>query len=75
MREPITITILNNEVCLEHKCWVCDGGEIKYSKKAPHQGFWTKGVCNMCEGRKYVLTEVGEAIVELVKQHLSIHHH
>lgn len=71
MREPITITLLNNDISLDRICWVCEGGKIKYSKKARHQGFWVDGACDMCKGKGYILTEAGQGVIDLIKRHLG----
>ncbi len=67
MKDPITATILNNEVALDYPCWSCDGGT---EKDAEGKGLWTDGVCDVCKGKGYKLTDVGEAIMELVKRYL-----
>lgn len=63
--EEITTTILNNEVRLDEECWSCGGG-----KKPPceiHEE--DDGSCGYCNGIGFVPTEVGRAILELVKRH------
>ena len=56
----ISIEILNKEIFLDRECWACDGGRRRED-----------GICGRCNGRHYVLTEIGEAIMELVKRHFE----
>jgi hypothetical protein len=65
MREAIVTEILNNEVCLDTKCWVCAGGT-----KEPESNWQDKhGVCECCHGIGFELTDFGEAIIKLVQRH------
>ncbi len=71
MADPIIMTILNNKVALDKLCWCCEGGKVDPSKPkhvnaAP---FFTDGVCDMCKGTGYELTEAGEAIIQLINRH------
>lgn len=71
MGDPIIISVLNNPVVLDKVCWCCEGGTVDPSKPehinaAP---FFTDGVCDMCEGTGYELTEAGAAIIELITRH------
>ena len=65
--EEITINILNNEISLDQKCWCCDGGE-----KEPMKEFQSEsGICQHCNDSGLILTDVGSAIIKLVRRHYS----
>jgi len=60
--ESIKLPILNNSTVLDYKCWNCVGtGKDKESKE----------VCGWCKGMGYILTDAGEAILNLVKRHVK----
>ena len=59
MDESIKINILNNEIVLDEICWDCKN---KFPKV---------NLCTHCSKTGYILTEQGEAIMELVSRHLS----
>ena len=61
----IWINILNNPVDLDRECWCCDKGQ-----KTPEANFLNKnGICTECKGKGFMLTEEGEAIMDLIKRH------
>lgn len=66
MADSIVMTILNNKVALDNECWNCDGGRcVRHN----NDGLWTNGVCDICKGIGYELTEAGEAIIQLINRH------
>lgn len=71
MANSIIMTILNNKVVLDKICWCCEGGKVDPNKPeyTNAASFFTDGVCNICEGTGYELTEAGEAIIQLVNRH------
>ena len=62
---PISIDILNNNVKLENECWCCSDTEKEPMYKNDD------GTCEKCGGTKFVLTDAGEAIINLVKRHIK----
>ncbi len=66
MKEPITTIILKNEVALDKKCWNCDGGRCVMHN---NDGLWTDGVCDICKDSGHILTEAGQAVIDLVERH------
>ncbi len=64
--EEITINILNNNINLDVECWKCyrESGKKKFQIN-PNPD------CNICEGKGFILTATGEAIVDLVKRHFK----
>ena len=67
----IIMEVLNNDVPLDKECWVCAGGIVD-PKKPEHvnvANFFTDGVCDMCNGVGYKLTDAGQAVMDLVKRH------
>ncbi|KKM83852.1 hypothetical protein LCGC14_1305050 [marine sediment metagenome] len=71
MADPIVISVLNNNVALDKLCWCCEGGIVDPSKSkyANAASFFTEGVCDMCEGVGYELTDAGQAVMDLIKRH------
>ena len=61
--DEIKIDILNNDVSLDTECWSCDR-----NRKTP-EFKKDDGTCEQCNGIGYTLTNVGEAIIKLVKRH------
>ena len=59
--EEIAIWIMNNKIALDERCWSCDGG-----RKEP--SIMDGEIC-MCGGKKFILTDAGESIIDLVKRH------
>lgn len=56
-----------DEIHLDEQCWSCNPEYF-------HKGHNTSepdenGKCGICHGKGFVLTEAGEAILELVKRH------
>jgi len=65
--DRISIIVLNNASDLDKPCWNCSGGQADPKKNSP---FWTdEGVCEICDGVGYELTDAGEAILKLIKRH------
>lgn len=60
MDNSIDINMLNNDVSLDLECCWCGGS-----------GEDDENVCEYCEGTGYRLTDVGDAIINLVKRHLK----
>jgi len=67
MADSITMAILNNEVSLDIPCWNCHGEEKKTAKNEDYP--WEDGVCSICKGKGYELTNAGEAIIALIHRH------
>ena len=67
----ICMSILNNEVALDEVCWCCEGGTVDPSKPeyVNAKPFFTGGVCDICRGTGYKLTDAGQAVMDLVKRH------
>ena len=66
MGEEIYINILNNEIQLDERCWNCGKG------KAQDKTFTDKnGVCEICNGTKFVPTMTGDALLRFLRRHLD----
>jgi len=68
--DRITLRILGNDVDLDHGCWNCSVG--KTGPKGKDDTFWTEdGVCEICRGTGYELTDNGKKILEFLKRHVG----
>lgn len=61
MKIELELRILNNDIIIEldRECWQCNG--VGYDDDG--------GICDICHGEGYRLTEEGKAIIDLVKRH------
>jgi hypothetical protein len=59
--DPITITLLNNEIYLDEYCWKCiQDGEVILKD------------CPECNNKRFILTDDGYSIVELLQRHKDV---
>ena len=77
-KEQIQIEILNNKVDLDYPCWQCvesydasgycgpDGPQRISGFKEGHEN---GEPCEYCDGKRFQLTDEGEAIMNLVRRH------
>lgn len=65
MRDEIYVEILNNKVYLDRECWNC----VKGQPLKDDTFFDEFGVCEICKGVGFELTESGQAIIDLMKRH------
>ena len=64
MREEIYFEVLNNKVYLDQRCWA-------YRKGVPNNNTFVDefGVCEICKSSGFILTDAGQAIMDLMKRH------
>lgn len=68
--EAIFIEVLNNTVYLDNKCWCCDGkGEVTVEDVVNLKKSFRREICDICKGKGYVMTDQGQAIINLVKRY------
>jgi len=73
----VQIEVLNNTIDLDHPCYQCvesSDGHNYYGTEPRETTGWKKGYengehCKMCNNTRFVLTEEGQAIMDLVKRH------